>query len=169
MTWIRLDAGLLGDEDFDALSAAARGAWVTAYLLQKRREGRPFKNHAELCRLLRKEGIDNPDVLVAEMRAMLVGPDLDGPDGEVGVKGYEEYQRDPTSADRQRRYRDRLRALRNETVTSHDGTGRDIHTPRSHTRVLERIDPKQALINAGVDPDLISKGKDRKRGVEPSE
>lgn len=163
MGWIRLDFGLLDDDDFSGLSAAARGAWMTAYLLQKRREGEPFRDFAELCRLLRKEGITDADLLLTEMMTMMEAPNPDGP--ALGVKGYAVFQRDPTSADRQKRYRDKIRASRNETVTSHDGTGRDTHTPRV-ARHPERIDPEKALIDAGVDPTILRKGKKARPGIE---
>jgi len=116
--WIRLDFGLLDDSGFGAMSAAARGAWITAYLLQKRREGALFQDVVELQRLLRKEGIDEADTL--NILPMMEYPDPDRP--ALGIKGYEVYQKDPTSAERQKRYRDRLRASRNATGTSHDGT-----------------------------------------------
>lgn len=89
-SWIKIDVGLLDDAAFSRLSTGARGAYVTAYLLQKRRGGAPFADHAELCRLLRKEGIDAPDVLVEEMREMLESPDPDAPG--IGIRKYDQYQ-----------------------------------------------------------------------------
>lgn len=162
MAWLRLDTGLLDDDDFGQTTAQARGAYMTAYLLQKRRDGAPFRDHAELCRLLRKEGIADADVLVAEMRGLLESPDPDGP--ALSIKHYDRYQRDTTSAERQKRYRDRQRELRNDT--QHNGTnqptGQRRPTPRSHASE-KPVRFGEAMKEAGLDDAILKK----KRQVTP--
>lgn len=172
MAWIRLDAGLLDDSDFGGLSAAARGAYITAYLLQKRRDGVPFKDHAELCRLLRKEGITDADVLVAEMRGVLFSPDPDGPD--LGIKHYGQYQADTGSAERQKRYRDKMRASRNDTQrneTEKEEKETNSAPPRARDALRNVTGPtkmRDAMDAAGLNPAILQ-GKKAKRQVEGAE
>lgn len=157
--WIRLDVGLLDDEGWSLMPEAVQAAWIKAYLLQAARDGVPFQTEGELIRLLRKEGVTDPEKAVAQMRHMLDAED-DGP--QIGIRRYGEHQpvaRGPSdSPEYKRGYMAGKRSHRlPQTPTVGHETTRTIPTDDAgaSARVPERLDPKQALVDAGVDPSIL--------------
>lgn len=153
-SWIRLDHGLLDDTGWAQMDDSTARAWITAYLLQCRRDDRPFSSESELIRLLRKEGIDEPELRVARMGHMLERAPLDGPDGEVGIRNYDQYQPSRRGPSDDPEYRRGFRAGRRQSTGLHqtppDSTTAD--TVRYGTDITDITDDAPAGASGSIEP-----------------